>query len=65
MIDHLKHDFVAPEKQLVNFVHELSDNGIDNIKMDNHGKLRERMTTFRKILREIKNEFHKFEKQWM
>jgi hypothetical protein len=65
VIDFLKHDLMVSERQLANFVQELSGEGIDTIKMDNHGKLRERMTTFRKIFREIKNEFHRFEMQWM
>lgn len=65
VIDFLKHDLMVSERQLANFVHELSGEGIDTIKMDNHGKLRERMATFRKIFREIKNEFRRFEMQWM
>ena len=65
VIDFLKHDLIVSERQLANFVHDLSGEGIDNIKMDNHSKLRERMQTFRKIYREIKNEFRRFEMQWM
>jgi hypothetical protein len=65
VIDFLKHDLRVSEIQLANFVYELSGEGIDNIKMDNHGKLRERVSTFRKIYREIKNEFRRFEMQWM
>lgn len=65
VIDFLKHDLIVSERQLAGFVQELSGEGIDGIKMDNHGKLRERMTTFRKIFREVKNEFRTFEKQWM
>jgi len=63
--DFLKHDLIVSERQLTNFAHEISDEGIDDIKMDNHGSLRERMGTFRKIYREIKQEFRRFEMQWM
>lgn len=65
VIDFLKHDLHVSERQLANFAHDLSGDGIDGIKMDNHGRLRERMITFRKIYREIKNEFRRFEMQWM
>lgn len=65
VIDFLKHDLIVSERQLAGFVHELSGEGIDGIKMDNHGKLRERMSTFRKIYKEMKNEFRRFEMQWM
>ncbi|HEY6957004.1 MAG TPA: hypothetical protein VI385_17250 [Flavisolibacter sp.] len=65
VIDFLKHDLIVSERQLASFAHELSGEGIDTIKMDNHAKLRERMATFRKIYREMKNEFRRFEMQWM
>ena len=65
VIDFLKHDLIVSERQLASFAQELSGEGIDGIKMDNHGRLRERMSTFRKIYREIKNEFRRFEMQWM
>lgn len=65
VIDYLKHDLHVSERQLASFVHELTGEGIDGIKMDNHGKLRERMITFRKIFREIKQDFRRFEMQWM
>jgi hypothetical protein len=65
VIDFLRHDLLVSERQLANFAGELSGDGIENIKMDNHGELRERISTFRKIYREIKNEFRRFEMQWM
>lgn len=65
VIDYLKHDLHVSEKQLAAFVHDLSGDGIDGIKMDNHGSLRERMMTFRKIYKEIKNDFRRFEMEWM
>ena len=65
VIDFLKHDLQVSERQLAGFVYEMSGDGIDNIKMDNHGSLRERMTTFRKIYKDIKNEFRRFEMHWM
>jgi hypothetical protein len=65
VIDYLKHDLIVSEIQLADFAQGLSDEGIDSIKMDNHGKLRERVATFRKIFKEIKGEFRRFEMQWM
>ncbi len=65
VIDLLKHDLNISEKQLAAFVHELSDSGIENIKMDNHTRLRERMATFRKIFKDLKTEFRRFETEWM
>ena len=65
VIDFLKHDLIVSERQLASFVHELTGEGIDTIKMDNHGRLRERMTTFRKIYKEMKNEFRRFEMHWV
>lgn len=65
VIDFLKHDLIVSERQLAKLALELSGEGIDNIKMDNHGTLRERMSTFRKIYREMKNEYRRFEMQWM
>jgi len=65
VIDFLKHDLQVSERQLAGFVYEMSGDGIDNIKMDNHGSLRERMTTFRKIYKDIKNEFRRFDMHWM
>lgn len=65
VIDFLKHDLIVSEIQLADFAQGLSGEGIDSIKMDNHGRLRERMSTFRKIFKEIKGEFRRFEMQWM
>jgi len=65
VIDYLKHDLNVSERQLAGFVYGMSSDGIENIKMDNHGKLRERMTTFRKVYKDIKNEFRHFEMRWM
>lgn len=65
VIDFLKHDLNVSERQLASFAYEMSPDGIEGIKMDNHGKLRERMVIFRKIYKDIKNEFRRFELQWM
>jgi|SRR6476620_5142907 len=61
IIDYLKHDLKISEKQLASFVKELSGLGLENIRMDNHAKLRERMRTFRTIFNELKKEFRDFE----
>jgi len=65
VIDELKHDLNISEKQLANFAHTLTGDGIDSIKMDNHNKLREEVITFRKIYKELKNDFRRFESEWM
>lgn len=61
VIDYLKHDLRVSEKQLVGFVKELSGLGLENIRMDNHTQLRERMIIFRAIYSDLKKEFRKFE----
>jgi hypothetical protein len=65
VIDFLKHDLLISERQLARFAQELSGDGIDNIRMDNHEKLWERILSFRRIYRKIKNEFQRFEMHWM
>jgi len=65
VIDYLKHDLHVSERQLAAFAYDMSADGIDNIKMDNHETLRQRMITFRKIYRELKTEFRRFEMRWM
>lgn len=65
VIDHLRHDLNVSERQLARFAHELSGDGIEGIKMDNHVRLREQVNTFRKIFKELKNDFRRFEKEWM
>lgn len=64
VIDQLKHDLRVSEKQLAGFVKELSGMGLESIKMDNHSKLRERMSTYRKLYKELKDEFRQFEAEW-
>ncbi len=63
VIDILRHDLNVSEKQLAAFVKELSGLGLESIKMDNHGKLRERMFTFRKLFRDLKEDFRAFESE--
>ena len=65
VIHHLTHDLNVSEKQLAAFAHELSGMGIETIKMDNHTNLRERMTTFRKIFKDVKQDFRRYESEWM
>ena len=65
LIDHLKHDLHVSEKQLASFVHELSGARLENVRMDNHPQLRERIATFRKIYKDMKSEFREFESRWM
>lgn len=65
VIDELKHDLNISERQLASFAHTLTGDGIDSIKMDNHTKLREEIITFRKIYKDLKNDFRRFESEWM
>lgn len=64
VIDTLKHDLHGAEKQLVNFVKEVSGMTMASFRMDNHGKLRDQMNTFRKLFTELKQEFRHFEADW-
>ncbi len=64
VIDHLKHDLHISEKQLAAFAHDLSGFGLEMIKMDNHSSIRDRIFTFRKIYKDLKEEFRIFEAKW-
>lgn len=65
VIDELKHKLNVSERQLAGFVKELSGMGLESIKMDNHGNLREDMKMFRQIYNELKDEFRRFERTCM
>lgn len=65
VIDELKHRLSISEKQLAAFVYEMSGTGLDNIKMDNHTELRQEVIVFRKLFNELKEEFRRFEAEWM
>jgi hypothetical protein len=64
VIDILKHDLQVSERQLASFVFNLTRIGFENIKMDNHGSLRDRILVFKKIYSELKQEFRRFETKW-
>jgi hypothetical protein len=65
VIDELKHDLNISERQLASFEHTLSGDGKDSFKMDYHTKLREEIITFRKIYKDLKSDFRRFESEWM
>lgn len=65
VIDELKHKLHISEKQLAGFVKDLSGLGLESIRMDNHCKLREDMTVFRKIYASLKEEFRHFESDYI
>ncbi len=65
VIDELKHRLHVSEKQLAAFVYEMSGTGMDNIKMDKHTELRQEVMVFRKLYNELKEEFRRFETEWM
>ena len=65
VIDKLKHELHISECQLASFVFDMSADGIENIKMDNHSSLREKIQIFRKIYKELKLEFRRFEMEWI
>lgn len=64
-MNELKHKLNITERQLARFIKEVSGLGLESIKMDNHPTLREDMKTFRKIYKELKEEFRKFEAEWI
>ena len=61
VIDELRHELHISERQLAGFVKELSGLGLQSIKMDNHSKRRDDVNTFRKIYKELKDDFRRFE----
>ena len=61
VIDELRHRLNVSERQLAGFVKELSGMGLESIRMDNHVNLREEMQIFRKIYKELKENFRRFE----
>ena len=65
VIDRLKHNLNVSEKQLAAYASDLSGSGIENGRLDNHPVLREEMIIFRKIYKELKTEFRRFEAQWI
>lgn len=65
VIDELRHKLNISERQLAGFVKELSGMGLESIRMDNHGNLREEMQLFRKIYQELKENFRQFEATWL
>lgn len=65
VIDELKHKLNISERQLAGFVKELSGMGLESIKMDNHGNLRDDIKMFRQIYTELKDEFRRFERACM
>ena len=65
VIDELKHKLHISEKQLAGFVKDLSGMGLESIRMDNHSKLRDDMHIFRKIYCSLKEEFRRFESDFV
>jgi len=65
VIDELKHKLHGSEVQLAGFVRSMSGMGTDSVRMDNHVKLRDDMRRFREIYTELKNDFRRFEADWM
>ncbi|HEX6332999.1 MAG TPA: hypothetical protein VFZ78_02165 [Flavisolibacter sp.] len=65
VIDQLKHDLNISEKQLAAYAFSLSADSIEMVRLDNHSRLRDEMTTFRKIYKELKTSFRRFELTWM
>jgi hypothetical protein len=65
VIDELKHKLNISERQLADYIKDVSGMGLENIRMDNHPWLRGDMQTFRKIYTDLKNSFRRFESEWM
>lgn len=65
VIDTLRHDLPDSRNKLENIFHHLrSDNRVENWESSTEG-LEGRMDTFRKIYIEIKQNFRRFEGDWM
>ena len=65
VIDELKHKLNISERQLADYIKDVSGMGLENIRMDNHPWLRGDMQTFRDIYTGLKNSFRRFESEWM
>lgn len=65
VIDELKHDLNISEKQLAQFVRDMSPIGFENERLDNHSDLRERFLTFRDLFDDLKARFRQFEGEWL
>ncbi|HET9826392.1 MAG TPA: hypothetical protein VFP87_13725, partial [Chitinophagaceae bacterium] len=65
VIDELKHDLNISEKQLAQFVRDMSPIGFENERLDNHSELRERFLTFRDLFDDLKARFRQFESEWL
>lgn len=64
VIDQLQHDLHLTETRLAANLSEISGMGVEHIQMNNHGKLRELMHTFRNLYREQQQKFRSFEAKW-
>jgi hypothetical protein len=60
-IDELMHDLHVSEVQLAALARNRSGPGLANLRLDNHPELRQEMIMFRKLMEELKQEFHQFE----
>lgn len=64
VIDELRHDIKAHENSLEKEAKE-HPVALEHRYFADHSELRERMVTFEKLYRELKNEFHRWVAQWM
>jgi len=65
VIDVLKHDLNISERQLASFTKEMSLVGYEFERLDNHSMVRDRFLTARKIFTELKEEFHRFQSEFL
>lgn len=64
VIDTLIHDIKMHEEELVKYAKE-HPVAIDHVYFENHTGLEDRMKTFNKLWKELRNEFMKFLSKWM
>ncbi|MBK7409893.1 MAG: hypothetical protein IPJ40_18700 [Saprospirales bacterium] len=64
VINELKHDIRMHEQYLTE-VAEANPTAADQPKFQDHGNLRERMETFRKIYLDLKTEFFQYAAKWI
>ena len=65
VIDELKHDLNISEKQLASFTREMALVGYEFERLDNHSAVRDRFLTARKIFNDLKEEFHRFQSEFL
>jgi hypothetical protein len=65
VIDKLRHDLPDSRHKVENIFNNVKSNHTDEMGLGRHGLLRDRMYIFRRIYNEVKEDFNKFESEWV